>query len=241
MATRPSTEAQAIAQEIYSESSTQLMPLGTKCVTSDGRAFRYVKVGGTALVAGKLYDGAATVDNHQNLTCAAASIGDTSVTVTLGGTAATANQYAGGVLIINDQTGQGYTYAIKSHPAQATTTGDLAVALEDPIIEALDTTSQASLTYNQYNGVIIHAATETGVAVGVAVYDVTEAYYGWLQTRGPVSLLQDASTGSAGQAVAASTTTDGSGTVGTGVLAPIGTYIDDGTSTEYNPVFLTID
>lgn len=241
MSTKPTSEAQAIAQEIYSESSVQLMPLGSKCVTSDGRAFRYVKVGGTALVAGKLYDGAATIDNHQNLATAVAAIGATEVTVTLAGTAATANQYSGGVLIVNDQTGQGYTYQIKSHPAQTSTTGDLVVTLEDPVIEALDATSQCSLTYNQHDSVIIHAASETGVAVGVAVFNVTDAYYGWLQTRGPVSLMCDASPWSAGNAVGASTTTDGNGSLGTGALAPIGTGIDDGASTEYNPVFLTID
>jgi len=227
--------------KIFGASTTQEMDLGARAVGGDGSEYRYVKVGGTALVAGKLYDGPATIDNHQNLAVnTAASAGATTISVTLGGTAATANQYAGGYIVINDEDGEGYTYSIKSHPAQSTTTGSLTVTLADgeTVQEALTTSSEASLVANQYSAIIIHAATETGVAVGVAIDDIAASSYGWIKTRGPVALLQDSSAGNAGQAVAASTTTDGAGTVGTGALAPIGIYIDDGTSTEYNPVFL---
>ena len=71
--------------------------LGVRAVTGDGREFHYVQAGGTALVPGKLQQASAQVANHQNLTpTAATAVGDTSITVTLGGTAATANQYLGG-------------------------------------------------------------------------------------------------------------------------------------------------
>lgn len=229
--------------DIFSASTTQEADLGAKAVGSDGSSYRYVKVGATALVAGKLYDGPAEVANHQNIAVAsAAAAGATTITVTLGATAATANQYAGGYIVINDANGEGYTYSVKSHPA-ADASASLVLTLEDgeSVQEALTTSSEATLVPNQYNGVIIHAATETGVAVGVAIDDIAASSYGWIKTRGPVALLQDASTGDIGQSCAASTTTAGAGTVGTGALMPIGVYMATGVSTEYNPVFLMID
>lgn len=237
------SQAAAFPANIRSDSSTQEAPLGMKVETPDGRVYRYVKVGATALVAGKLYDGPATVADHTNISVAsAAAAGASTITVTLGSTAATANQYAGGVVVINDVDGQGFTYSIKSHPA-ADAAASLTLTLDDEetVVTALTTSSQATLVANQYNGVIIHATTETGVPVGVAVTQVTAAQYGWLQTRGPVSLLINATTG-IGESVAASDTTNaGGGEVGDGVLSPIGYALAAGVASEYNPVFLTID
>lgn len=237
------SEAKSFPQGIFEESATQLIDLGAKAVTTDGRAYRYVKAGATALVAGKLYDGPASVANHTNIAvAAAASAGAKSVTVTLGATAATANQYAGGVLVVNDVNGEGYTYGIKSHPA-ADGSASLVITLNDDeaIEEALTTSSQVSLVANQYGSVIIHAASETGIPVGVAVKDITAGYYGWVQTRGAVSALADASPAALGQQVDASTTTDGATTLGTVATAGIGYALAQQVSTEYNPIFLTID
>ena len=242
MPTRLTGPAQAIAVDLSSNSSVQQHSLGTKVETPDGRIFRYCKTGATALVPGKLYDGPANVGNHTNIAVAsAAAIGATSVTVTLGATAATANQYADGLLVVNDATGEGYTYRIKSNPA-ADASATLTLTLDDPIAVALvASTSEVTLLPNQYNGVIIHATTETGVPVGVAVKAITATYYGWIQTRGAVGVLCDASISELGSEVAASASTAGSVTVGTGALASIGYMLATGVSTEYNPIFLTID
>lgn len=228
--------------DIFSASTTQEMDLGAKAVGSDGSSYRYVKVGATALVAGKLYDGPASVANHTNIAVAsAAAAGATTITVTLGATAATANQYAGGVIVINDVDGQGYTYSIKSHPA-ADASASLVLTLADgeTVQEALTTNSQASLVANQYNGIVIHATTEAGIPVGVAIDDIAASSYGWIKTRGPVSCLCGATTG-IGLACAASDTAAGAYEVGDGILAPIGYAIAAGVATEYNPIFLTID
>lgn len=236
-------DAQAAPSGIRTNSSTQEAVLGTKVVTADGRAYRYVKAGGTTLVVGKLYDGPIAVANHTNIAVqAAAAIGATSVSVTLGATAATANQYAGGVLVVNDVTGEGQTFSIKSNPA-ADASATLAVALTDdePVVTALTTSSEVSLVLNQYNGVIIHATTEAGIPVGVAVTAITNAQFGWIQTRGPVSVLCNATT-DLGASVAASDTTNAGGVeVGDGILPPVGYALAAGVSSEYNPVFLTID
>lgn len=236
-------DAASFPANIRSNSSVQEAALGTKAVTPDGRAYRYVKAGATALVVGKLYDGPAEIANHQNIAVAsAAAAGATSITVTLGATAATADQYAGGVIVINDEDGQGQTLSIKSHPA-ADASASLVVTLDDdePVVTALTTSSQATLVPNQYKSVIIHAASETGSSKGVAVTAITAAYYGWIQTRGPASCLQDASAADIGKSVGASTTTAGSVTANDGTLREVGVMLETGVSTEYNAVDLCID
>lgn len=228
--------------DLRQNTETQEHSLGAKANGVDGSVYRYVQAGATALVPGKLYDGPAEVANHQNVACAVAAAGALEITVTLGATDATANQYAGGVIVINDVDGQGFTYLIKSHPAAAGT-ATCAITLDEstPVVTALTTNSQATLVPTQHKGVIIHAATETGIPVGVAVTAITAEYYGWIKTRGPVSLLMDAAAGDVGKSCGASTTTDGSGTANDGTLREIGASLATGVSTEYNPVFLTID
>lgn len=237
------SQPQSFPQGIFSEDTVQNADFGAKASTSDGRVYRYVKAGGTALIAGQVFDGPATVANHTNVTVAsAAAVGAVQVTVTLGSTAATANQYANGYLIVNDVAGQGFTYMIKSNPAaDASASLVLTLADDESIQDALTTSSQVTLVANQYNGVIVHAASETGVPVGVAIKDITAASFGWIQTRGPVSCLADASPAAIGQQVDASTTTAGASTLGTVATPGIGYALAQQVSTEYNPIFLTID
>lgn len=175
-------------QDIFTHSSTQGLPLGTRGESKDGRMFRYAKAGGTALVAGNLLQSPAEITNHAGLTPAAAAIGATTVTVTLGGTAATANQYAEGYLCTSTTPGHGYTYKIKSHPA-ADASATLVLTLEDPLVVALTTASTVDMCLNPYAGVIQSPTTETGVPVGVANFVMTDAYYGWIQTAGVASVL----------------------------------------------------
>jgi len=225
---------------VRSNSSVQELNLGTKVVVGDGREFRYVKAGATALVAGKVYDSPAQSTDNANIAVVLGTAGATQITVTLGSTAATVNQYAGGQVIINDEDGQGFTYSIKSHPA-ADAAASLVLTLEDdePIVTALTTSSQATLVANVYNGVIIHASTETGIPVGVAVTNITAAQYGWIQTRGPVSCLCGATT-AIGQSVAASDTTAGAYEIGDGILPVIGYAVTAGVATEYNVIYLNM-
>lgn len=236
------SEAVTGPRNIRSNSSVQEASLGTKMITSDGRAFRYVKAGATALVVGKLYDGPANSTDFANIAVVLGTAGANQITVTLGSTAATEDQFAGGVIVINDVTGEGQTFSIKSHPA-ADASASLVLTLDDdePIVTALTTSSEATLIPNQYKSVIIHAATETGIPVGVAVTAITATYFGWVQTRGPVSTLADASPAALGQQVDASTTTDGAVTLGTVGTGGIGYALAQHVSTEYNPTFLVID
>lgn len=235
--------APAAAVNIKGNDASPSHKIGERIETADGRMFRYCYAGATALVPGKVYDAPTQVSNHTNIAvAAAAAIGATSVTVTLGATAATLNQYAGGYLVVNDVTGEGYTYAIKSNPA-ADASASLVLTLEadDPIRVALTTSSEVSLVPNPYNGLVIHATTEVAIPVGIAVTAITANYYGWVQTHGVVSALHNDNTAIGQSVVASDTTTAGGVEVGDGILPVIGYAIATGVATEYNPIFLTID
>ena len=179
--------------------------------SEDGRQFTLVQNGASALVSGILVQSPASIGaNHTGLTCATAAIGSTQITVTLGGTAVTANQYAGGYAVVSAGTGIGQTLRIASHPAQSTTTGTVVLTLEDPLSVATAVAdSKVSLTLPQYgsanganvatSGVIISPTTATGRTIGVTITPIpastsTVPTYGWIQTAGAVACLNDSGT-----------------------------------------------
>lgn len=230
--------------------------VGTKFDTSDGREFVLVQNAGTALAQGKLVQGPAQITNHQNLASTTQAVGDTTITVTLGGTLVTANQYAGGFLIINAGTGAGQTLKIASHPAQATTTGTVLVTLEDPIqVATLASDTKSSLRLNPYgapngtdvrtSGVIVCPTTLTGQVIGISNYPIaastsTLATYGLIQSRGLTACLNDATT-AIGLDVMPSTNT--AGAVMTYVVATssrVGTSTQAGVTTEYRNITLQL-
>lgn len=214
--------------------------IGAMITAGDGREFRWCYAGGVTLVAGKLQQSPAQVTNNQDMVVVQAqAIGDTTVTVTLGGTAVTANQYAGGYLTIEEGTGLGISYLIASHPAQATTTGNVVITLVDPIIVALDTTSKASLVYNPYNGVIVNPATASGSPVGVAVWALPTATYGWIQTHGVVACLNDSGT-TIGLGVAPSASVAGAVKTMAATIPQVGYAVNVGTDQKYCAIYLTL-
>jgi hypothetical protein len=232
-----SNTPQVIGQTLFSTSSVAYHANGELVFSPDGRQFRYCKAGGTTLVPGKLQQSAAEdTTNFQNLAVAAAAIGATSVTTTTTVTL-TANQLAGGLMIITTSTGAGYVYRIKSHPA--VTTAVVTIALEDPILVALTTSSRIDVHPNLYDGVIVNPATASSTPVGVAIYPVTNAQYGWLQVKGAAPVLADG-TVVVGTSVCASNATAGAVEAFTGVQAPVGLAITGGATTEYVQVALNL-
>lgn len=185
--------------------------VGAKFDTADGREFVIVQNGGTALAPGKLVQGPVSIGaNHTGLTVATAAVGATQVTVTLGGTAVTANQYAGGFLVISAGTGIGQTLRIASHPAQSSTSGTVVLTLEDPLTVATDVAnSKGTLNLNPYgsangadvrtSGVVVCPTTLTGPVIGVSVTPIaasttTVPSYGLIQTHGEVACLNESGT-----------------------------------------------
>lgn len=230
------------AADLYSDSATQLMPLGSYAETADGRGFRYCKIGATATVAGRLYQAAAEdTTNFQNLTVAVNSIGDTTVTTTTTVTL-TANQLAGGTLIIVSATlGSGLMYRIKSHPAASGAV--VTITLDDPIAVATTGTVKIDMHPNPYNGVIITpAGTATSCCVGAAPYVITAAQFGWIQTHGAAPVLSSTAMTIGNSVIPTHATAAGAATLATnGVDSPIGYALTGTATTDVGHVFLTID
>ncbi len=222
---------QVAGQALFSSSAYKAHNLGELVFTNDGRAFRYTKAGGTTLVPGKLQQASAEVTGDQNLTAVAAAIGDVSIASTSTVTV-TANQYAEGWAIITVTPGQGYQYKIKGHAAYSAAAPTL--ALEDAILVALTTSSRIDLVANPYSAVIVNPATASSTPVGVAVYPVVNAEFGWVQVSGVATILADG-TITVGTAVDASNGTAGAVEAHpeAGVQAPVGIAVTGGATTEY--------
>lgn len=231
----------ALAQGLYEESSTQKHLLGTRVDLADGRSFIYALNDAVALAAGKLCQVAVPVANHLNCAvAAAAAIGAQSVSVTLGATASTANEYREGFLHINDATGEGYTYKVKKHAAIASA-GTGTFYIEDDIRVALTTSSEVTLTKHPCDSVVVMPTTQTGMPIGVPLIAVTAAYYFWLQVKGPCAVLANG-TLVIGNGVAPSVTTAGAvdPEAATHITSRVGTVMRVNASTEYALINLSV-
>lgn len=183
---------------------------GSKWQTADGRELVLVQNGGTALVSGVLVQSPASIGaNHTGLTLSTAVIGATTISVTMGGTACTANQYAGGFLVVSAGTGIGQTLRIQSHPA-GTSSAVVVFTLEDGLsVATLTSDSKGSLTLPQYgsskgtdfttSGVVVCPTTLTGRVIGATFYPIpasstTVLSYGFIVKNGAVGVLNDSTT-----------------------------------------------
>lgn len=213
--------------------------IGAFVTTGDGRGFRYCLAGATTLVPGKLQQASAEdTTNFQNLTVAVSSVGATSI-ITTSTVTLTVNQLAGGFLTITSATtGAGYTYKIKGNTAA--TAAVTTINLEDPIITATTGTVKIDMVPSPYSNVIVNPATASSAPIGVAVYPVTNAQYGFIQTHGPVSCLADG-TITVGTLLCASNGTAGAVEAFAGVQAPVALALTGIATTEYGLIYLTID
>ena len=238
--TQISTMLTSIGQALFSSSTTQYHVLGDYIQTPDGRGYRYALAGGTTLVVGKLQQASAEVTANENLSIAAAAItpvGTVPTIVTTSTVTVTANQYAGGFANIDVTPGVGYTYRISSHPAA--TAAVVTITLEDPIQVALTTSSKVDLVASPFNGVIVNPATATSSPVGVGVYPVVNAQYGWVQTYGPAAVLSDGGT-TVGLGLAPSASVAGAVKTMAATLCQVGYALMTFTDTRYNTAYLTI-
>jgi len=195
-----------IAQEIFEESQYQQHVLGSLGIDKYGDKYRYVKNGAVALVTGHLIQEPAEDTNFRSMVVASASaIGSDEVTVTLGGTAVTANLFDEGMLWVESSTGLGQQFHIKRHDVQTSTTGSCKFVLDRPLKIALTTSSQVSVRKSPYKAVIEYpVTTQTGGAVGVALQATTISYFGWLKSGGNCPVLFDTGGNTANDASAVS-------------------------------------
>jgi len=179
------------SQSLYNESSVRQHQLGSLAVDKYGDRYRYVQAGAVALATGHLLQEAAEDTQFRSMAVAeAAAIGATSVEVTLGSTATTANMFEEGELVVESSTGLGQYRRVKRHDV-ASGAAQCTFVLDAPLKVALTTSSQVSVRKNAYDGVIDYPTTPTGGPVGIAQYAMTIAYFGWVKSGGNCVALFD--------------------------------------------------
>ena len=138
--------------------------LGTYLILPDQRKYQYALNDGTVEVAGNLYQSVASVAGHVNRgPDVVRAIGATAISATLTSTAAADDIYAEGIVHINNDTGQGYSYRIRrantveAANADAVASGVLTVNLQagETVQVAIDTTTEVTFTRNRFHQVLI--------------------------------------------------------------------------------------
>jgi hypothetical protein len=236
-------KTQAWSQGIAEQSTTQKETLGALRILADGRKFRYGRAGASAALAiGQMCGTAPAIANHikQANTGYTMAVGDTSVTVLLGATAATEDQYKDGYLQIYDgaATAVGQNLRISSNPAAALSTA-MTIQLADPVRYACIATDSYALIPNPWSVCIVIAAAATPPA-GVPATKIAASSYGWFQTGGVANLLNLNNTALGSEIT--NTTTGAFITASIFTSYAYGYTISfAGVTTKYNPVFLVID
>lgn len=219
--------------------------IGQKASTPDGRVFSYAKAGG-ALTAGQITEPLTITANYANraLTVSAAA-GANQVTIVLG-TTATADQFVGQYLVVNDNTGQGQGayYITGNTAATAGNSNTTIVNIRGALRTAISSTATATdvtIQPNQQSSVIQHTAVVAIPTAGAPVIDVTSGYYFWNQVQGMASILSDGVIGKNSQGIVSDATAGAVEVrVDATVTVPVGYAPEATVSTEYSPFVLTL-
>jgi len=234
----------ATSQGIWDTATAPVVPVGTRGALSDGRVFYYARSSGAAIVAGNLLSSELVSAQNEDIAVNTAAIGDTSLTFTSGSLTYSANDFAGGYCVVVDDTGEGITYRIDSHPAIAATATDSTLTLTDPINVAFAANTTICLVKNPWMDLVIAPTGQAHMPAGISQVAVgagtSTAQYFWCQTWGVSAAWQDEAT-SIGAMVTSGTDTagqveayDAAGEHG------IGIQLFTGTIGENQPIFLQI-
>lgn len=152
---------------------------------------------------------------------------------------ATADQFAGGYISIEDDAGEGHLYRIKGNTATGDpASGDARIELYDAIVVTLTTDSTANIQGSLYAN--LEAATTTDIAAaGVAVRAQSADQFGWIQVAGVASVLTSGT-----QVIGSGTTLAAAGALApeseAAILASPATTIAVGATGEQSIVKLTL-
>jgi len=215
--------------------------VGQTASTNDGRVFTYAQAGAVALAPGKISITPAIVANHQGMIPAATAAGATTVTVALGATAATADQYADGYLTVIVTPGVGVSYKILGNTAAASS-ANCTFTLVEPISVALTTTSRVSVTAHPNSALIVAPGDSAAYqSIGVNSVNVPISNYGWFQTRGYCSVLSAGIiTKGANAIVSASVAGAATINLAASVTQVVGYAPEATVDTQYQPLFLMV-
>ena len=245
----------------------QKYPLGFKVEAANGDVYRYGEFGADTnrgvLVSSDLSEiGLVDDDNHfiapastyqmpgEPVGTYPGSIGSRYAIMTLAATEA--NAFAGAKITFTDDTGEGYTYDIVGNTATDNpASGVIRFQFAQPLQVAITTDTDASIVGSLYNDLEVATTTDAAViGVTCATMDVSEAAYGWIQTKGVVGILQDVNVPTIGAVATLSNITAGAVTImgGNSTYATyygknpiIGYFCDVGDSTGHVPVKINLE
>ncbi len=218
---------------------------------ADGRIFRYVLAGSSALVGGTINTPQAEKANHYEVNPSAAIssfVTANQVTVTLGATAATAQEYVHGFATFSSGANDGISYEVSYHPA-ANASATLQLTLFGYLQNAVATTDTVDLSHSQWYNVSESSGStdQTTRAAGVCQVAVGANYGAWVVTHGLVGCIADG-TVAVGTALVLSNSTAGAvtglSTTWTTAVAQVKVGVaslQSAVATNSKPVFLTID
>lgn len=234
---------QAVEAEVFTTDTSPRQTVGALIQDTTGDRYRYVKAS-EAISAGELAVAPSPKTTAaQNVDVNTAAVGDTSVTITAGAEAITADEYAGGTLVVNAGTAIGDAYEIVGNDAVSASGGATVIRLGSRIRNAFGASDKVTLYHNPANGVQT-STSSTLQPVGIAVSDIASGSYGWVKTWGVAPALAD-ETLTLGAWLTSGTSTAGAVEEMDDVTAPItdnlvGYAVVVGADGESRPIFVTI-
>jgi len=214
--------------DVIKTTTAKIHPLGTRGYTRDGRAFRYSRNGGTALIAGLPVQSSVPLANATTtriVTGTTALSANSSRVKIMSGSShvfTSKNAFADGFMYLGtSSTAKGAAvYAqVKGHTTGGTSTKVSALVLVDlvsgdelfaPDAAAKIGTTAAKVRFvrNPYDKTIVQpSGVSTAPIMGIPVRSVAANAYFWVQTWGPCPVRSAAKVVNAGLAVGASTGT----------------------------------
>lgn len=233
-------------EQTFVTSTTEVPPVGALAMIEDGRLYRFVENGATALVASTMVQ--SMLEIVADSTGQAVGTLAAGVTV-LTGVGSTNNNYAIDLLklgyVFSDTAADlNPAYRIKSNTliTAAATTGTITLFV--PTTAAIAAASTISYMRSPWRDVIVTVATTpTAIVLGVAVIAIAVDAFGWICSRGPASVLTQG-TVVIGDAVSPGTDAGSVRDVaaGTAEVEPfLGKVLKVEATTESSLIFLTID
>jgi hypothetical protein len=178
-------------------STVQRFPIGTKLSRMDN-VYRYSEYGNTT-VAASLLTTEVPDPAHDNLdpTGTGSAYGTSGVTAgeTLISTADTItlvkDEYAGGSMVTEADTGAGYRYRILRNDAEGS---NASFEIQDGLAVAINSTTDLKLVKSLYKEILPAPTTQASCYVGFGQAIGADGSFGWVCTRGPTAALEEAST-----------------------------------------------
>jgi len=253
---------------IYDIDSRAKFAIGTGFVRADGNRYRYGNFI-TATTQGKLVSHLrADMDKvSTDALCVASGvayqmpdetngvypgmIGSRYVIITLASTVK--DQFAGGYFSTHKDAGLGYTYRIKGNTVVGVPdSGNFRLELYEPLVVAVTTATDISLTASLYNNLLAgFASAANNIVVGATIANMTANTYGWICTHGVCACLQDGTVANGDMIQASALTAGAFSTYGVGTTSngagilfggqAIGFCIDKSATTQHATIYLQVE